>query len=176
MNICKINSQRRAVSQIIGSIFMLAVVAAFGSILMFQGIQGSNDFTAFLNFFNKGQGEAVKEDLLITHVKFDPNTYHVNFWVRNTGSIDVIIDRITIVRIDTQSLIVSNKTSTSVMQIFVGETERIDLSGGSTVSLESGCSNWSDTTDCTMADGRYRISVVTSRGNAFETVAQPFNT
>ncbi|MGQ0376248.1 MAG: hypothetical protein ACT4OW_01930 [Nitrososphaerota archaeon] len=182
MNHRKLTLQRRAVSQIIGSLFMLAIVAAFGSILLFQGLEGSRDFTEFLDIFNKGQGESVKEDLMITHVKFGPSNKHVNFWIRNTGSTDIVIDRITMVRIDTQALIVNNKTSTSIVQIFPGEIERIDLSGGSvsaspsSITFESNCDTWDDTSGCTMRNGHYRLTVVTSRGNIFETVAQPFNT
>lgn len=167
---------RKAVSQIIGSVFMLAIVAAFGSILMFQGLQGSRDLTDFVDIFNKNQGESVKEGLAITHVRFDPNSDFVSIWVRNTGDIDFVIDKIAIVRIDTQALIVNNETAKD--QIFVGQTKRSEQARSGTVTLPTACTKW----DCTDANGKrlqdseYRISIVTSRGNAFEIVAKPFNT
>ena len=55
MNLKKsiVTKKRRAVSQVIGALFALAIVATFGSVLLIQGVQGVENFTAFLNIFEE---------------------------------------------------------------------------------------------------------------------------
>jgi len=47
MNLKNFLKSRKGVSQIIGSVFMLAVVAAIGSVILIQGIGDINTFTSF---------------------------------------------------------------------------------------------------------------------------------
>jgi len=175
MNLKNLLKTRRGVSQVIGSIFMLAIVAAIGSLLLIQGIQGTTDFTVFVDSFTEGTGAASREDITILHVRFDPTSDDVFIWLKNTGDINSVIDRITMVKVNSQELIINNSTDNSgTIDIFPEESKLFAVTG--TISLPSGCSNWSDETSCNVQTSTYILTIVTSRGNAFETVVMPFNT
>src|SRR5574341_242670 len=104
-----VTKKRRAVSQVIGALFALAIVATFGSVLLIQGVQGVQNFSSFLDIFEETEAKSAQEVFVIEHVKFNSTTIDIDIWVRNTGKIDIIIDRISIVKIDTQELIVSKE-------------------------------------------------------------------
>jgi len=113
VNLKNILKTRKGVSQVIGSIFMLAIVAAIGSLLLIQGIQGTTDFTTFVDSFTEGTGAASKEDITILHVQFDPGSDDVFIWLKNTGDIEAVIDRITMVKVSSQELVINNSTDNS---------------------------------------------------------------
>jgi len=56
--------KRRGVSQIIGSLIVLAVVASVGSVILFQGLNQINAFNYSLTFFDREHNEALREDIL----------------------------------------------------------------------------------------------------------------
>lgn len=168
-------SKRRGISEIIGSLFMLAIVATFGSIILIQGLQGVNNFNFILGSFSEGLAKSVQENLVVEHVRFDPTNTNknVSIWIRNTGISDITIDRITMVKIDTQHLIINKDVQpTAPFRIIGLEVKRINVTD-SDVTLPSGGTTWSDSV---VQNSRYRISITTSTGNSFEAVVKPFNT
>lgn len=161
---------RRGVSQVIGSLFALGIVAAFGSILLLQGVQGVENFTSFVKIFDETENKASQEVFIVEHVRFDPNSKQIEIWIRNTGPIEITIDKISIVNIDTQELIVSN--GTIAQDIFQKEVKKIALLG-SGVTLPTGCT---PTWDQCPPNHVYRITVSTIRDKSIEFVAGLFNT
>ena len=100
--------KRRGVSQIIGSLIVLAVVASVGSVILFQGLNQINAFNYSLTFFDREHNQALREDILFEHVKFELNSdcqCELILYLANIGSIDSTIASITVVKIDTQELI-----------------------------------------------------------------------
>lgn len=150
---------------------MLAIVAAFGSVLLLQGMTGINDFNSFLAIFGQSETLSVQESIMIEHVRFnhpdEEGNNDVNVWIRNNGATAATIDTITLVKVDTQDLIINKDLST---EIIVKDFQQITIDA-SDVSLPAGCSDW---TDC--QGSVYKLSVTTSRGNSFITSVQPFNT
>jgi len=165
--------KRRGVSTVIGTLLMLAVVTSVGSVLFLQGLTGINTFNNFLAIFSEeGESESVHESILIEHIRFVPTAVDVEFWLRNNGLERLSIDRITMVKIDTQDLIIDESLNDD---IFGQELVKITLTSA---LLPDNCTQW-DSSGCgseVLADDEYRISVTSSRGNSFETIARPFNT
>jgi len=94
--------KRRGVSQVIGSLIVLAVVASVGSVILFQGLNQINAFNYSLTFHDREHSEALREEILFEHVRFDPNTNDLVLYLANIGSIDSTIATVTVVKIDTQ--------------------------------------------------------------------------
>ncbi len=157
---------RRAVSQIIGSLIVLAVVASVGSVILFQGLNQINAFNYSLNF-DRVNSETLREDILFEHVKFVPNDKILTLYLANIGSIDTTIASVTVVKIDTQGLILGWE---DVNQTILIEDH---ISFNNTADLTQGTQIWNQTyynsTD-------YKISISTSKGNFFSTIASPYDT
>ena len=96
---------RRGVSQIIGSLIVLAVVASVGSVILFQGLNQINAFNHDLSFHDRAYNDALREDIIFEHVRFDPDTNDLVLYLANIGSIETTISSITVVKIDTQELL-----------------------------------------------------------------------
>ena len=158
--------KRRGVSQIIGSLIVLAVVASVGSVILFQGLNQINAFNYSLTFLDREHNEALREDILFEHVKFDPNTNDLVLYLANIGSIDSTVATVTVVKIDTQELVFAwedvDETILIEDHIVVNKT-----------AILTGDMTWNQTyynsTD-------YKISITTSKGNFFDTVAAPYDT
>jgi hypothetical protein len=169
-------TRRRGVSQILGSLFMLAIVGGIGSVILFQGMSGINSFNSSLMVFDAETREAARESLVIAHVRFHDNGGNddVTLWVRNTGTIDVTIDRVTIVKADTQHLILDERFATSTPPtVPVKEVTRIPSTGSLDTSLGEAplSTNWS-----AVQSTKFIVTVTTVRGSSFEVTALPFNT
>jgi len=168
--------KRKGISTVIGTLFMLAVVTAVGSVLFIQGVQGINSFNTFLGVFSEEtDSESIHESILIEHVRFTPTSKDVEIWLRNNGVERVGIDRITMVNVETQDLII-NKDLTE--DIFGEQLLKITITGGD-VTLPKSCLDWNSgscANSVVLSADEFRISVTSSRGNSFETVAIPFNT
>jgi len=183
MNLKKsiVTKKRRAVSQVIGALFALAIVATFGSILLIQGVQGVENFTAFLNIFEETEAKSAQEVFIVEHVRFNPDNEEIEIWVRNTGKIDIIIDRVSIVKINTQELIVSEEginqnvfqKNATIPPITFGGNNDEDNEVNIPTCTPS-CSDWQDVFD-REGSTEYRITVTTIRDKAVETVAGLFN-
>jgi len=99
-------SRRRAISQIVGSLFMLAIVVPIGSVILSQGLYEVADFQRFLSVTREQGIDSIQEDIVFEHIRFEPSGNQVIVSVRNISSIESSIDRMTIVKINTQDLLV----------------------------------------------------------------------
>jgi len=166
------SKNRRGVSQVIGSLLLLAIVVPLGTVVL---INGTTEINAFNNemkssivFNNKG----IRENLVIEHVRFDPLTSDVKITVKNIGSVETIIDRVTLVNMTSQNILFSVPGVSSIdpIAVQIKDSRLIPLNP---VNLESGCTDWV----CgSTSEHDYKISIITARGNFFDTVARPFNT
>ena len=166
------SKNRRGVSQVIGSLLLLAIVVPLGTVVL---INGTTEINAFNNemkssvaFNNKG----IRENIVFEHVRFDPLTSKVEITVKNIGSIETIIDRVTLVNMTSQNILfsVAGISSVDSTPVQIRDNRLIELDD---VNLESGCPDW----DCgSTTEHDYKISIITARGNFFDTVARPFNT
>src|SRR5574342_127069 len=85
---------RKGISNIVGTLLMVAIVASIGTVLLFQGMNNINNFNFTLSFLT-GSKDSLSEDVTFEHVRFNPTDNHVNIYVRNTGLQQVEIDKIT---------------------------------------------------------------------------------
>jgi len=100
---------RRGISQIIGTLFTVAIVASIGSVLLFTGIENITSFNSFLDIVKNTETDKINESFIIEHVRFDPvanSGEKIEISIRNTGSIDITIERIAIHQIENQNLII----------------------------------------------------------------------
>ena len=162
--ICK---SHRGLSQIIGGLFLLAVVVSIGSVLLLQGIDEVNSFNKKLAIFSEDSKQSPQEDLIFENIRFVPLTKEVNISVLNTGTIDVTINRIVMVKVDTQEIIIDQDNLGSLL--LIQDDTQFQYNG----TLTQGTLIWKDEY---YADSQYKISIGTARGNFFDTIARPYNT
>lgn len=148
------------ISQIIGALLMLAIVSVVGSGILLQGMVSINDFNNII-FKLDERNDSFKEDLIVEHVFFEPTSTDIQLSLRNTGIIEISIDVITIVNLDTQQIIVQNEVN---KEIPVSEMRTIQLN----TNLNDSWENSEFNTDS------YMISVSTVRGNSFDITSKPF--
>lgn len=160
----KITRGRRAISQIIGALMMVAIVTVVGTAILFPGLSAIQDFRNVMEV-EGDKADSARESLLIEHVRFNPTSDVIIISVRNIGTISAIVDTITIVKIDTQDLLLNQNAIND--EIFVKEVSDI------TYNANLGGSDWQDSP---YNDKSYEISVTTVRGNSFKVVAIPYNT
>ena len=159
--------KRRAVSQIMGSVVILGVVTSIGSVVLFNGMNQINAFSYDLSFHDKPKNEAYREQIMFEHVRFEPGTDDLVLYLANIGTTESTIESITVVQIDTQKILVDwEEDADSTIQIK-------DSSDPITVNANLNSLTWNDPLYRT---SEYKISVTTSKGNFFSTVASPFNT
>ena len=162
--------RKRGISSVVGTLIMVAVVVSIGSVILFQGLNGINDFNFYLSFLT-GSKNSVNESAVIEHVRFDPTTNAMDVWVRNTGTIQLEISRVSIVKMDTQVEIVANNNRATIP---IHQLVNINQSPASPAGIV-----WNSATYCgtpPTCSTSYRISITTASGNSFETTATPFNT
>ena len=105
--------------------------------------------------------------IIFEHVRFVPTTDEVIISLRNTGSIDTSINKITIVKMDTQELLLSVDDLAPYLSIK-------DV-GDITLNANLPVADW-NAMNATSPDSEYKISLTTSRGNFFDSVSRLFNT
>jgi len=163
---------RRAVSQVMGSLVILGVVSSVGSVIMFNGLGSVSAFTYDLSFHEKSKNLMHREDIIFEHVRFVPGFDNIEIDLINIGTIDATISTITILKIDDQEIITNWVDINQSIQI--QDNEKITLTGSnSEVLLTPIGSTWND---AKYLNSDYKISLTTTRGNFFTTVASPFNT
>lgn len=171
-------SAKRGISTIVGTLIMVAVVAAIGSVIMFQGLNGINDFNYYLSFLT-GSKNSSQENLIIEHVRFNPTTADLDIWVRNTGTVEVEIAKIAVVNMNSQEIVL-NEISNDIVPISenieINEIADLPLSVGGGWEDDPTCVAYDTVTPCPYEFAQYRISITTLSGNTFETLAMPFNT
>lgn len=158
--------QRRAISQIIGSLFMLAIVVPVGVVILSQGLYEVADFNRFLSVTREQGIDFVQEDIVFEHVRFEPAGNQVTISVRNISSIESSIDRVSIVKMDTQELLVYQDDLASSLPL----KDDLDIVVNANLLPPA---RWDDSI---YVNSDYKISITTIRGNFFDTVARPFNT
>ena len=163
---------RRAVSQVMGSLVILGIVSSVGSVIMFNGLGSVSAFTYDLSFHEKSKNLMHREDIVFEHVRFVPGFDNIEIDLLNIGTIDANISTITILKIDDQEIITNWVDINQSIQI--QDNEKITLTGSnSEVLLTPIGSTWND---AKYLDSDYKISLTTTRGNFFTTIASPFNT
>ena len=159
--------KRRAVNQVMGSVVILGVVTSIGSVVLFNGMNQINAFSYDLSFHDKAKNEAYREKIMFEHVRFEPGTDQIILYLANIGTTESTIESITVVQLDTQNILVDwEEGINSTIQI-KESSDPIILD----VNLSS--LTWNDPL---YLNSEYKISITTSKGNFFSTVASPFNT
>ena len=159
--------KRRAVNQVMGSVVILGVVTSIGSVVLFNGMNQINAFSYDLSFHDKAKNEAYREKIMFEHVRFEPGTDQIILYLANIGTTESTIESITVVQLDTQNILVDWEEGIhSTIQI-KESSDPIILDA----TLDS--LTWNDPL---YLNSEYKISITTSKGNFFSTVASPFNT
>jgi len=156
----------RGISQILGSLFMLAIVVPVGIVILSQGLYEVADFSRFLSITKEQGIDSVQEDIIFEHVRFEPTGNQVTVSIQNISTVVSSIDKISIVKMDTQELLVyqDNLASSLLLKDDADIIVNVNLA-------YSG--QWADPM---YVDSDYKISITTIRGNFFDTIARPFNT
>ena len=162
--------KRRGLSQVIGSLLMLAIVVPIGTVILFNGTSEINAFNNDLSSSVVQTNEGLQEDIVFEHIRFEPTSNQITVSLLNAGSIETRIDSITILKTDTQEVLTKWDAMSSLFTIKDSSDITItdaDLSNFVTAP------QWDDDY---YRDSDYKISVTTVRGNFFDIVARPYNT
>lgn len=165
--------RRRAVSQVMGSLVILGIVSSVGSVILFNGMGSISAFTYDLSFHEQSKNQIHREDIIFEHVRFEPNTDDISIDLLNIGSVESTISTITILNIDNQEVIASWVDVNQSVQIKENSKIILDAVDDSEIILNPATAVWNDSP---YFDSEYKISLTTTRGNFFTTVASPFNT
>lgn len=160
--------KRRGLSQVIGSLLLLAIVVPLGTVLL---VNGTTQINAFNNEMSSlvWNTQGIREELIFEHIRFDPPTGDVTISLRNTGSVETIIDRVTLVNMTDQKILFK----IDGMSAFVPITISIKSSTDITIDANPEGGSWDS---ASIIEKEYKISIITARGNFFDTVARPYNT
>lgn len=162
---------RRAVSQIMGSIVILGIVTSVGSVILFNGMNSISAFTYDLSFHEKTKNQIHREDIIFEHVRFEPGDDDLIIDLANIGTVDSTITNVTILKIDTQDIIAN---WLDVEEIILTKNNHQIILDGSNLDLTKGVvEEWDDDY---YEFSKYKISLKTVKGNFFTTIASPFNT
>lgn len=164
---------RRAISQIIGSIVILGIVSSVGSVILFNGMNSISAFTYDLSFHEKSKNQIHREDIIFEHVRFEPNTDNITIDLANIGTVESVITNVTILKIDTQEIIADWVDVNETIPIKENQKIILDTIDDSEIILSTGTQTWNDPY---YINSEYKISLTTARGNFITTVASPFNT
>jgi len=156
-----------------GSIVILGIVSSVGSVILFNGMSSISAFTYDLSFHEKSKNQIHREDIIFEHVRFEPNTDNISITLANIGTVESTISNITILKIDSQEIIADWIDLNHPIQIKDHQEIILDDVDDSEILLTPISSTWND---ATYFDSEYKISITTTKGNFFTTVASPFNT
>ena len=162
--------KRRGLSQIMGGLLMLAIVVPLGSVVLFSGITEITAFNNSLSNTIEYRNNGIQENLVFEHIRFEPNSKMVTISALNTGSIEIVVDRITLVNMTNQKILFKIDSVSSFVPLVLQVQNSTDIN----IDADLGGFNWEDSGDPTKWE--YRISIITARGNFFDTVARPYNT
>jgi len=154
---------------------MLAIVVPIGTVVLFSGI---TEITAFNNSMSNTieyRNNGIQEDLVFEHVRFEPNSKTVTISALNTGSVEIVVDRITLVNMSSQKILFKMDSVSSFVPIVLSVQNSTDIDiDADLFRYGNPLFNWEDGQNPT--NWEYRISIITARGNFFETVVRPYNT
>jgi hypothetical protein len=156
-----------------GALLMLAIVVPIGTVILFNGATEisafNNSMANTVDFRNNG----IQEDIIFEHVRFDPTSDIVEISLLNAGTVETIIDKITLVNMTNQDILYKIDSLSTFNPIplsiknSTGITINADLTGLPLPQWDAGV---------TPTAFEYKISIITSRGNFFDTVVRPYNT
>ncbi len=156
-----------------GSIVILGVVTSVGSVILFNGMNSISAFTYDLSFHENSKNQIHREDLVFEHIRFEPNTDNISINLVNIGTTESTISTITILKIDTQEIIAS---WVEVNQsIPIKDYQKITLDDADDLEIQLtgiATDTWNDDN---FLNSEYKISLTTTKGNFFTTIASPFN-
>ena len=155
-----------------GSIVILGVVTSVGSVILFNGLENISAFTYDLSFHEKSKNQLHREDIIFEYVRFEPNTDNITIDLLNIGTVESTISTITILKIDNQEIIVNWVDVNQSIQIKDNQRITLDDVDDSEIML-TGTGIWND---ANYLNSEYKISLTTTKGNFFTTIASPFNT
>ena len=181
---------RRGVSNIIGSLIVLALVASVGSVILFQGLGQINSFNYDLTFYDNTRNSELREDVIFQHVRFDNSTgnkSNVEIYLANIGTVEPTITTVTMVHNISQEIVLawnvvdSSETDDNSRTILLDGDKIITLTAVLECPVISPVPSLDDCLapewdDPYYEKSEYKISITTSRGNFFSTVATPWNT
>ncbi len=167
--------KRRGLSQIMGGLLMLAIVVPLGSVVLFSGITEITAFNNSMSYTIEYRNNGIQEDLVFEHIRFEPTTKKVTITAFNTGSVEIVIDRITLVNMTNQDILfdIYSVATFGPFVLPVQKSMDIDINAD-LLRYGNPLFNWEDGENPT--NWEYRISIITARGNFFDTVARPYNT
>jgi len=145
---------------------MLAIVVPVGIVILSQGLYEVADFNRFLSITMEQEIDSVQEDIIFEHVRFEPTGNQVTVSIRNISTITSSIDKISIVKMDTQELLVYQDNLAS----------SLPLKDSTDIIVNANLASSGQWADSMYVDSDYKISITTIRGNFFDTIARPFNT
>ena len=173
---------RRGVSNIIGSLIVLAIVASVGSVILFQGLNQINAFNYDLTLHEKERVNELREDIIFEHVRFDPDPDPLNggdnlhLFLANVGSVDTQITSVTVVKLDTQELIFNREVPPIPDDAYIAIEDHTEIILENAVLGAAPDDVWSGSGGATYGPGNnYKVTVGTAKGNFFSTVAEPYN-
>ncbi len=162
--------KRRALSQIMGGLLMLAIVVPLGSVVLFSGITQITAFNNSMSNTIEYRNNGIQEDLVFEHIRFEPASNVVTISAFNTGSVEIVVDRITLVNMSNQEILFKMDSVSSFVPVVLTLQNSTDID----INADLGGFDWQDGDNPT--NWEYRISIITARGNFFDTVARPYNT
>lgn len=166
IGITRFRRKKRGISQIIGTMFMLALVVPVGTVIVTRGLNEVGEIGNRLSSGITYQNEGGREDIVFEHIRFNPTGDEITVSLRNVGSVETIISKMTIVKTDTQELLINEKNLGLNTQPRVGT----DINSAGSLQYSG---RWDDPA---YVNSEYKISILTEKGNFFSTVARPFNT
>ncbi len=157
-----------------GSLVILGIVSSVGSVILLNGLGSVSAFTYDLSFHEKSKNLTHREAIIFEYVRFEPNTDNIAINLANIGTVESTISTITILQIDTQEIIANWIDVNQPIQIKDNQKITLDDVDDSEIQLTGVVTDtWNDVNYLT---SEYKISLTTTRGNFFTTVASPFNT
>jgi hypothetical protein len=155
-----------------GSIVILGIVTSIGSVILFNGMESISAFTYDLSFHEKSKNQMHREDIVFEYVRFVPTTDTLEIDLLNIGTVESTISTITILKIDNQEIIANWVEVNQSIQI--KDNQKITLIGPSEIELlNPPGATWDHTN---YLNSEYKISLTTTKGNFFTTIASPYNT
>lgn len=158
--------KRRGINQIIGSLFMLALVVPVGTVILTKGLGEAGEITGRLASGITYQNEGGREAIIFENVRFEPTGNQVTVSIRNVGSVESTIIKVVMVKRDTQDILINENN------MVLGAQQRTGTDVVVPADLQFS-QRWDDPN---YVNSEYKISIMTAKGNFFETVARPFNT
>jgi len=157
-----------------GSVAILGIVTSVGSVIFFNGMDSISAFTYDLSFHEASKNQIHREDVVFEHVRFEPNTDDVIIDLTNIGTVESTIASVTIVKIDDQEIIANWVDVNETVQM--KDTQQIILDNLALGGIWNDDYYYYVDADPTEPIAKYKISLTTTRGNFFTTIASPFNT